>query len=63
MIHVKSVTCPSQVDISLPQLEKYKNIINLRMPENKEIIMVNLSNVTHTRVCGTTNEQVSSTTA
>jgi hypothetical protein len=33
------------------------------MPENKEITMVNLSNVTHTCVCGTLNEQVASTVA
>jgi hypothetical protein len=33
------------------------------MPENKEITMVNLSNVTHTCVCGTPNENDSSTAA
>jgi hypothetical protein len=33
------------------------------MPENKEITMVNLSNVTHTCVWGTPNEQVFSTVA
>jgi hypothetical protein len=31
------------------------------MPKNKEITMVNLSNVTHTYVFGTMNEHVSST--
>jgi hypothetical protein len=36
---------------------------NLRMLENKEITMVNLSNVTHTCVCGTSNEQVASIVA
>ena len=33
------------------------------MPENKEITMVNLSNVTHTCVCGTSNEKVASIVA
>jgi hypothetical protein len=43
----------------------YRNTrtLYLRMPENKEITMVNLSNVTHTCVCGTPNEHVSSTIA
>jgi hypothetical protein len=42
----------------------YRNTrkLYLWVPENNEITMVNLSNVTHTCVCGTPNKQVSSTT-
>jgi hypothetical protein len=43
----------------------YRNTttIYLRMPKNKKIIVMNLSKVTHTCICGTPNEQDASTVA
>jgi hypothetical protein len=42
---------------------KIQEHINLRMLGNKKIMMVNLSNVTHTCVWGTLNEKSTSTIA
>jgi hypothetical protein len=68
MILVMLVTCPSQMDnpwhclVSNP-VETRERIKNLRMSYNKEMTMLNLSNVIHTCVYGASNEHATSTTA